>query len=77
MSPNKRYPNIKEFTGTKHETNGALTFTYKAWKEERKSMVDLTTMSWMQQKELINFVNKWEFLTRILESVRNQNNNIK
>jgi len=46
--PNKRHHNMKEFTGVSQKTNGGL---YLAYKEQRISLVDILTMSWMRQRD--------------------------
>merc|ERR1712034_284727 len=68
----KRHHNIMEYRGALKLGNGMLKFTYK---EQIINLVDILTMSWMQQRDSINFANKWEFLTKIMESVQYQMNN--
>merc|ERR1712034_161201 len=71
---NRKHHNIKEFVGIKKIKNGLSSLPRR---EYPKSMVDVLTMSWMQQRELINFVRNWESLKRILESMGCQINNGK
>ena len=75
---------MQEFAGTQREKNGILKCPWKDkskymmdWKEKSKCMVDVSMMKWMQQREWISFVKNWEFLHKILQSVRHQINNIK
>ena len=61
----KKHHNIKEFVGIKKIKNGSLDLTRR---ENSQSMVDVLTMKWMQQRELISFVKNWKSLKKILES---------
>ena len=48
MRKEKIHQNIKEFVGRKNLENGILKYSLKV---EKQNLVDVSVMSWMQQRE--------------------------